>query len=255
MRDDILERKNEILQWIIEEQPKAYMCQQLNCKYDTLNSYLKKMGIQYEGQAHKKGQWKGGQGYISATEYLGTGKNIHSALLRQKLIREKIKENKCEICGLSTWLDYQIPLELHHLDSNHWNNELNNLQILCANCHALMENRGYQQYKALKEEQKKINYCIDCGKPILNTSTRCEDCYHKSTRIEQYNEETHIMRNTNLEVNREELKKMIRTTSFVKVGQKYGVTDNAVRKWCDKFGLPRKSSEIKKISDEEWKKI
>jgi len=63
------------------------------------------------------------------------------------------------------------------------------------------------------------------------------------------------MRNTNLEVNREELKKMIRTTSFVKVGQKYGVTDNAVRKWCDKFGLPRKSSEIKKISDEEWKKI
>ena len=46
MRTDILERKDEILQWIEEEQPKCYICRQLNCKQDTLNSYLKKMGIE-----------------------------------------------------------------------------------------------------------------------------------------------------------------------------------------------------------------
>ena len=43
MRTDILERRNEILQWIEEEQPKSYICQQLGCKQETLNSYLKKM--------------------------------------------------------------------------------------------------------------------------------------------------------------------------------------------------------------------
>ena len=50
MRTDILERKEEILQWIAEEQPKSYMCKQLDCKQETLNSYLKKMGIEYAGQ-------------------------------------------------------------------------------------------------------------------------------------------------------------------------------------------------------------
>lgn len=55
MRTDILERKNEILQWISEEQPKCYICQQLHCKPETLNSYLKKMNIEYAGQQTKKG--------------------------------------------------------------------------------------------------------------------------------------------------------------------------------------------------------
>lgn len=49
MRTDILEQKESILQWIAEEQPKSYICQQLKCKPETLNSYLKKMGIEYAG--------------------------------------------------------------------------------------------------------------------------------------------------------------------------------------------------------------
>jgi hypothetical protein len=35
----------------------------------------------------------------------------------------------------------------------------------------------------------------------------------------------------------------------------YDVSDNAIRKWCDAYNLPRKKSEIKKISDEDWEKI
>lgn len=42
MRQDILEKREQILQWIEEEQPKSYICQQLHCKPETLNSYLKK---------------------------------------------------------------------------------------------------------------------------------------------------------------------------------------------------------------------
>ena len=46
MRTDILDKKEEILQWIEEGQSKAYMCKQLGCKQETLNSYLKKMNIE-----------------------------------------------------------------------------------------------------------------------------------------------------------------------------------------------------------------
>ena len=54
---------------------------------------------------------------------------------------------------------------------------------------------------------------------------------------------------------REELKILIRTIPFTKIGEKFGISDNAIRKWCDSYNLPRKSTEIKKYTDEEWELI
>lgn len=139
MRTDILERKNEILQWIEEEQPKCYICKQLGCKQDTLNSYLKKMGIKYNGQQSKKGQQKGSNTYIPAMHYIENNLPIHSYRLKEKLIRDGIKENCCEICGCSIWQGVKLPLELHHKNNNHYDNSLENLQILCPNCHSIQE--------------------------------------------------------------------------------------------------------------------
>ena len=58
-----------------------------------------------------------------------------------------------------------------------------------------------------------------------------------------------------MEISREELKSLIRTTPFTQIGKKYHVTDNAIKKWCDKYNLPRKRCDIKKYSDEEWSKL
>ena len=51
-----------------------------------------------------------------------------------------IKEYKCERCGRTEWEGFPIPLELHHLNGVHNDNRLENLQILCPNCHALTDN-------------------------------------------------------------------------------------------------------------------
>lgn len=51
-----------------------------------------------------------------------------------------LRGHKCECCKLSEWLEEQIPLEIHHLDGDHLNNELENLQLLCPNCHAQTDN-------------------------------------------------------------------------------------------------------------------
>jgi hypothetical protein len=48
---------------------------------------------------------------------------------------------------------------------------------------------------------------------------------------------------------------LIRTTPFTQIGKQFNVSDNAIRKWCDKYDLPRKSSEIKKYSNNEWENI
>lgn len=137
MRNDILERREEILQWIAEEQPKSYICKQLQCKQETLNSYLKKMGIEYSGQQNKKGQYKGGQEYLPALHYIENNIPIQSHKLKEKLIRDGLKFKKCELCGIEKWLGVEIPLELHHKNGNHYDNSLENLQILCPNCHSI----------------------------------------------------------------------------------------------------------------------
>jgi len=47
---------------------------------------------------------------------------------------------KCEECQNTEWNNNPIPLEVHHIDGNHLNNDLSNLQLLCCNCHALTKN-------------------------------------------------------------------------------------------------------------------
>ena len=137
MRNDILERKNEILEWISQNQPKAFMCKQLQCKQETLNSYLKKMGIEYAGNQGGKGI-KNDPSYKTAVEYIQSN-SIKSSKLKDKLIRDGIKQNCCEQCGISKWRGIKLVLELHHKNGNHYDNDLNNLIILCPNCHSIQE--------------------------------------------------------------------------------------------------------------------
>ena len=60
----------------------------------------------------------------------------YTRAVRSKPHLIKIRSHTCEICKNSMWLNKLIPLEIHHVDGDRTNNELNNLQLLCCNCHA-----------------------------------------------------------------------------------------------------------------------
>jgi hypothetical protein len=59
--------------------------------------------------------------------YIETGQAISSSKLKDKLLIDGLKEKRCEKCGLDSWLNQPIPLELHHKDGNHYNNDFENL--------------------------------------------------------------------------------------------------------------------------------
>jgi hypothetical protein len=141
MRDDILKRKTEILLWISEQRPKAFICRELSCKALTLDSYLKKFGVIYKGNKGNKG-FGIAPNKKTALEYASSKNNVKSYILKNKLIEEGIKEAKCERCKNTIWNGLPIPLELHHKDGNHYNNDLINLEILCPNCHAQEPNNS-----------------------------------------------------------------------------------------------------------------
>jgi 5-methylcytosine-specific restriction endonuclease McrA len=193
MRNDILEKKEEILKMIKNNESKSFICRVLKCKFSTLESYLKKMNIVYSGNMGLKGKKistkrKNTFEYIK-NKYVGTSK------LRKKLIEDGIKQNECEICGISDWLGNKITLELHHIDGNRFNNELNNLQILCPNCHSQTENHSGKANKKVKVKIKK----------------------QRPRKVER----------PDIDV----LLKEIKEIGYSATGRKYGVSDNAIRKW------------------------
>lgn len=96
---------------------------------------------------------------------------------------------------------------------------------------------SYIKYKNRMESYKKEAkhyYCPDCGREVPTKGARCLECYHKSSRKVDRPE-------------REVLLQLIQTKSFCEIGRMFGVTDNAIRKWCDKYELPRTKQEIKNM--------
>lgn len=103
-----------------------------------------------------------------------------------------------------------------------------------------------REYPIRGHIKKDKNYCCDCGKEITINSKRCVKCEH----IHRSN-----LSFKNLPVSKEELSKLICNYPFTQIGKMYNVTDNAIRKWCKKYGLPYKYNDIKlykeKILEEE----
>lgn len=140
MRQDILNRKEEIEIWIQQNKSKAFICVQLDCQTATLESSLKKLNIVYKGNQGLKGLKISNKRKhaLELVKRMGVG----SHLLKLRLLEDKVFERCCDLCKKTKWMKNPIPLELHHKDGNHWNNEIENLQILCPNCHAQMPNNS-----------------------------------------------------------------------------------------------------------------
>lgn len=92
----------------------------------------------FTGQAHNKNKTFGPKRCIE--EYLKfDGIKIGSNRLKKRLISEKYFEAKCYNCGIVEWLNKPAPLELEHINGDNCDNRIDNLTILCPNCHAQTE--------------------------------------------------------------------------------------------------------------------
>lgn len=158
--------------------------------------------------------------------------------IKRYIKNHQLLEYKCAICGLPPeWNGQPLVLTLDHINGDHTDNRLENLRYVCPNCDRQLPTFA-RKNNAYKEKPKR--YCRDCGTELQSeTSSFCPNCARKHRqKVER--------------PSREILKAKIRKQSFLSIGKEYGVSDNAIRKWCKQYQLPFKVKDIKYYTNEEW---
>ncbi len=90
---------------------------------------------------------------ISLEEILnGSHPHFQTFKLKQKLLRSGLLIASCEMCGLTSWNGFQINLELDHKDGNRFNHRIENLRLLCPNCHSQTET-----YRSKNKSKKNLS--------------------------------------------------------------------------------------------------
>lgn len=190
--------------------------------------------------------------------------------LRRYYKRGNYSEYKCAICGLAPfWNGKELTMTLDHINGINNDHRLENLRWICPNCDRQLPTYGTKR-------KKKHMYCKKCGVEIShkNKTGLCKDCYAKKPNIcfncgKLIDRDATYCRTCDFEnrkniaiqnridkgITREFLKNEIRTKPFIQIAKEQGVSDNTIRKWCKRYNLPFKTSEIKKVSDENWKSI
>jgi len=162
--------------------------------------------------------------------------------LIKKLCEEGLKEYKCELCGISNiWNNKKLVLQLDHKNGVHTDNRIENLQILCPNCHSCTDNycgknvclnnikkgKVYSKKECDKkryEKPKKYN-CVNCDKEICKEDGLCIECHRSKIRkdagkkIPSYSQ----------------LQEDIKSLPYTQIGKKYNVRDNTIRKWMKNY--------------------
>jgi Zn finger protein HypA/HybF involved in hydrogenase expression len=211
--------------------------------------------------------WNKGMKVYSDEEVFCQNSNASQSLLR-KYYLEKV-EYKCSCCDILEWNGKSIKLEIDHIDGNRRNNTLENLRLLCPNCHSQTETykskniTGKRKVSdaelsdALFESDYISQALIKVGlaprggnyarakriieeKEIAMRVKKLHYC-HCGKRIDRSAKEcqecSFISKRKVDRPNKEELQKMIKEMSWIAIGKQYGVSDNAVRKWARKYNL------------------
>ena len=206
--------------------------------FKTIKKYVEEYNID---TSHFRGQtWNKGMGNTDYAAYnkleniLKENTNYKSDTLKYRLVKEGLKQWKCEKCGNEgVWEGKELVLELHHINGNHYDNRLENLQILCPNCHSQTDNfRNKNSTKAVKPKKRVlyIRKCDYCGKEFRSNKKNKRFCCR-----EHYNE---FLRNKQISVTKEMLEKeIINCTSISELANKLKTTRPTIRKYLQDYDL------------------
>lgn len=138
---------------------------------------------------------------LELSEILKLNSSYNRGHLKNRLYNEGLKQRCCELCGQGEeWMGKKMSLILDHINGVHDDNRIENLRIVCPNCNATLDTHC----------SKNISY-------RKKTSEKKIASYINKRKVERPSYEQLIIE--------------IETLGYSGTGRKYGVSDNAIRKW------------------------
>ena len=114
----------------------AHAAAVLGIHFNTLKRRAEKLNC-YNTNQGGKGTSKPIAPKIDLIEIIsGLHPSFQTNKLRIRLIKDGIKTEKCEVCGITEWNNKPVSFELDHIDGDRTNHKLENLRIICPNCHS-----------------------------------------------------------------------------------------------------------------------
>ena len=150
--------------------------------------------------------------------------------LKNRLYREGLKPRSCEVCGQGElWRGQPMSLVLDHVNGIRDDHRLENLRILCPNCAATLDTHcGRKNRMEISDRE-----CLRCGNRFSPSYARqrycSRECGRRAPRANR-GQPNPALRRTERPPH-DELLRELAATSYSAVGRKYGVSDNAIRKW------------------------
>jgi len=134
MKKDINEL--EFIKVVRESITMAEASVKLGLHFNTFKRYAQKLGV-YDPNQGAKGKNKKSVVKVPTDKILnGDYPQFQTYKLKNRLIKEGLLKNECSICGISEWNGKLLNCELDHIDGNRTNHRIENLRILCPNCHS-----------------------------------------------------------------------------------------------------------------------
>ena len=222
--------------------------------YKTIHKRIKRLTLDtshFTGMLWSKGKKTGPKRNIE--DYLSNKFPISSYLLKKRIVSEGLLPDECHFCKISEWQGKPISLELDHIDGNSEDNSLENLRILCPNCHSQTPTfrgrnkkapiiseeqkvaKGKRLYKARYKKDKVRSDCPVCHKEVFDRTYCSMKCYRTVIGKTESSKAYQARSRKVVRPSKEELLKMLEAMSFSAVGRHFSVSDNAIRKWLKQY--------------------